>query len=627
MTNVDCWVEVAGTRFADTGPDLVAGVPTALADLSVQWGRETTVDQPAAATCQFLVDDRPGGTTFLESALDVGARVGVFASGDISTGAPVNVAQDPGFESLPVGPVNNRVKVESGTAQAVSSPVHAGARAVVYDPAVSQWMLVPPASFTSDPTAWDAIPRFDPSRPWTWSLAVRPDYRQVVVITPVLVSGPLATAPGAAVGPGVTVTGDGGWHVVQGATDVVAGTPDSWLGLRVQVGARPAWTTVPTTWVSTPGTWLDYRGVAIDDVGLLQPPGAVIRPALVFSGVVTDLSATLNDFGTARVQVTAVDQLAELENRGVGDVPWPAQPLTDRVQAVLTAAGVTVPARIDAPLGALQVSWEDVDNQPAGTLLGGYAQGVDGVLWSATHATTGPYLWIENPQNRAQVGELELDGALVVIVPTDELRGGTSLDGCLLPVAPVTWVRDVSDVITRVDATWAEQTLGDDGLPDPTDRTVTVDADPATVTKHGIRRYQVTTNLTSATDATNVAQRVLNRSASLEWRIAGLQLDCGLTPPVDAVDVGNVLDLLDGTARLGRAIIVDGADMWPGGDTIGLYLEGGAYRFDGAWTLDLNCSSHTGMGQSVLWNELDAGWSWSEFDPAIRWFDLWGVAA
>ena len=41
----------------------------------------------------------------------------------------------------------------------------------------------------------------------------------------------------------------------------------------------------------------------------------------------TDLAATMDPAGTLRVDVTAVDQLAELENRSVGDVPWPAETL------------------------------------------------------------------------------------------------------------------------------------------------------------------------------------------------------------------------------------------------------------------------------------------------------------
>jgi hypothetical protein len=623
----DCMLIVDGVQFADTAAAIAAGEPTALADVEVVWGRDTTVDQPAAGTCTAVIEDRTGGSSFLTSTLDVGARLEVIANGDIATDAPANIVHDPGFETLPLGDIiNGRVAVETGAASAVAAPVHTGAQAVAYDPAAPAWMLIPPAAFSADPTAWDAIPRFDPARPWSWQLAVRPDYWQAVTVTPVLLAGPTTPVPGAYLGVGVTVTGDGAWHVIENTTTVAAGET-GWLGLLVDVGPRPPWTAVPGTWDTTPGTWDDYRGVVVDDVVLAVPPGAIMRPALVFSGVVTDLAATMDRTGTMRVKVTAVDQLVKLENRGVGDVPWPAETLAARVDHVLADLGGIVTARIDSPLDTSMITWQDVDNQPAASLLAGYAQGVDGVLWSATHATTGPYLWIENPTNRAQIGELELVGALVVIVYTDEARGTTSLDGCLLPIEPIEWLRDVSDVITRVDATWSEQTLGDDGLPAPTDRKTTVDALAEVIDRHDIRRYAVTTNLTTQAAAEEVGQRILNRSTTLEWRAADVVLDLAVTPPATGLDVANVLDLLDGTSRLGRGLVVSDAEMWPGEDTIGLYLEGGSYIFDGAWRLALNCSSHTGMGASVKWNELDPAWAWNEFDPAIRWFDLHGIAA
>ena len=63
---------------------------------------------------------------------------------------------------------------------------------------------------------------------------------------------------------------------------------------------------------------------------------------------------------------------------------------------MLADPGVTPTATIDEGLRDLIVSWLDVDHQPAGWLIAELAAGVDGVLWSATHASTGPYLWIEN---------------------------------------------------------------------------------------------------------------------------------------------------------------------------------------------------------------------------------------
>jgi hypothetical protein len=270
----------------------------------------------------------------------------------------------------------------------------------------------------------------------------------------------------------------------------------------------------------------------------------------------------------------------------------------------------------------LMVSRRDVDHQPAGGLLTELAQGVDGVLWSATHATTGPYLWLEDPTARASLATLALEGGIVVIVPATSGRapGTTPLDGCDLPADEIRWVRDVTDVITRVDATWLDQTTS----PDVTERSVRVVDTPAETT-YGVRRYGVSTPLINAPDATNVANRVLARTRQTDWRVEGLEYDLGLAPPTAGVETGDVLDLLDGTIRLGRAIVVSDVAYWPGGDTVGLYLEGGVYQFETAWALALIGSPYAGMGTSGGWATLDPVWRWDQMDPDIDWYELWGV--
>jgi len=624
---VDCTLWVDGAPFADTVPDLITGAPTALADLTVVWGRDTTVDQPAAATCTTVIVDRTAGSELL-AVLDVGAPVEVFASGNVATGAADNVAVDPGFETLTPGPAGARVAVTTGVATVVTAPVHAGVRAIAYDPVPGGSMLIPPAAFTAgDPTGWDDIQTYDPSTVWNWSLAVHVDHLQPVTITPVLLTGPTFTTPGPAIGPPVTVTGPLGWITATGATTPAGGAAGGWVGLLVNVPTGTPWSVVPGTWAAAPGTWLDYRGVVVDDVAMIAPADNV-RTVLVFSGVVTDMSVVADAAGTLTATVVAADQLVDLENRAVADVPWPSETFAARVGHILTASGADVDTIIDPGLAGYLVTWLDVDNQAAGSLLAEYTAGVDGVLWSATHATTGPFLWFEDMRGRAQLGHLEMVGAMVVIIEDgEERRGTTHLDGCLLPVDPVVWVRDVSDVITRVDATWSEQTLDDTGNPKPTDRVVTVMADPDTVTRHGVRRMAVTTHLTTESDATSIADHVLFRASDVEWRTTGLTLDAGITPPAAGAATADMLNLLDGTARLGRGLIVSDVPLWPGDDTVGLYLEGGTYRFDGSWELAMNTSSNTGLGTSARWDEMDPTWAWNEMDPTIAWFDMYGIAA
>ena len=425
----------------------------------------------------------------------------------------------------------------------------------------------------------------------------------------------------------VTATGAGTWQTIAGSYTVTESRVGTWLGLYL--GSTPAgWDDLTGTWTATTGTWADYTPTYFDDQRILAPPSAV-RDVLVFAGRITDLSArSSNRDGSVRVEVTAVDQLADLENRYVGDEPWPAETLTVRVGRIASASGADVDVRVDDPLGALFVSWRDVDNQAAGALFAELAASVDGVLWSASHATTGAYLWIENVTLRAQVGVLELVGAFVtIVVDTESGRppGQTVIDGCQIPTEPLTWIRDVTDVLTRIDVTWLEQTTSE-GLPAPTERRIRV-LDSAAELEYGVRRMGLSTQLTSSADAIDVGNRILGRTRSPQGRVDGLTWDLGRYPPTAGEPMGAALDLLDGTTRLGRGLVVENADLWPGGDTIGLYLDGGRYTFDAAgWTLGLIGTPLVGMGESAEWNDLDPTWDWAQMDPTLEWPDLYGVA-
>lgn len=631
----DCWVTVSGSRFADTAADYQSGSPTALADLELTWGRGTTVDQPDASTVSFSVLDRTGGTSFLDS-LPIGVPVEVWTSGDISTGGAVDVAVDGSFESLAVGASGSpRVAVEpvgASTVVVIDTPTATGNRALRATATsggsvgIVRDVLIPPSAFSTSPSAWDSIPRFSEGVTWDWSVTIRAARDDPGAPTAwgsgVVFTDPTDSTGIASVGPLLSVVGDGNWHTVGGTITADAAAADHWLGVRVHWYIR-SWQDGPTgTWADTAGPWTEYGDVLIDDQKLFAPGEGLVRNVLVFSGRITDLKASVDLDGTVDVNVTATDQLADLQNRFVGDQPWTAETLASRVARIISASGAAVQTRIDEPLGALQVSRRDVDNQPAGGLIQELSAGVDGVLWSATHATLGPYLWIENPVRRAQLQTLALSGGVVVIVPStgsNAPAGRTILDGDDLPRGQVTWTRDVTDVVTRVDATWLDQST----TPDTTERHVLV-SDTAAEALSGPQRLGVSTPLTSEADARDVGNRILARSRKIPWRTEGLTYDAGLIPPAPGDETVALLDLLDGTIRLGRGVVVINAATWPGGSASG-YLDGGRYRWDGSWVLQLITTPITGVAVSGPWTSLDTTWAWNEFDPAIVWTDLFGV--
>ena len=74
-----CELWINGARFADGQPAELTTDPVALSGLSLIWGRNTSVDQPAPATVTFTVLDPPGGRRF-DEAVPLGAAVRVWAA-------------------------------------------------------------------------------------------------------------------------------------------------------------------------------------------------------------------------------------------------------------------------------------------------------------------------------------------------------------------------------------------------------------------------------------------------------------------------------------------------------------------------------------------------------------------
>jgi hypothetical protein len=346
---------------------------------------------------------------------------------------------------------------------------------------------------------------------------------------------------------------------------------------------------------------------------------------------VTDLVAEFDDgIGCPVVHVTAQDFTADLENVDIGDEPWPVESMKDRFLRIVDLSGFELTSIIDDSIAAIPVSYQDVDAQGAAGLLKDLAQSVDAVLWSAVHATTGAYLRVEDPANRAALFTLKMgDAGLVEIVPRGSSAAVLDISACDVLRDPVQWEQSVADVSTRVAVSWLEQALDDDGLPTTNEHTETL-VDDVLEVDHGKRRISVSTLLTTAGDAAAVATRILARTGVTGWRVSGFEIvDDASLEVVDAAAVSMMMTLLDGTSRIGLPIRLVDLPVWaPTAPTVGVYLEGGDYLFaGGAWSLSLTVSNAIATGESVPWVDLPPEWSWAEFDPDIGWLDMVGVTA
>jgi hypothetical protein len=621
-------VYVDGARFADGSPGDDPLAPTALSGLSVTWGRSTTVDQPEPSTCEFTIADLPGGSSFA-STLRTGLPVDIRARGLVSPDPTVSTVLDPGFDATPAGSTPRSVSTTAGSSVVAAVAGNPALRVVAADPRTAPTVLIAPDVFSTVVDAWDEIPKIGPGQSWSVAVDVMAWHGATVTVQPVLFTDPTGThySP---LGPAATRTGSGAWQTI--TVPAVSSTVSGWVGVRVRtVPVGPRWLDMSPdmSWAATPGVWVEYGSFAVDNVAILAPASGVDLEVLVYSGRITDLEASF-DGGIvgATVAVTCSDFTADLDNIRVGDEPWAVEPMGARFNRILALSELDVSAVIDATISPTPVSYQDVDSQPVAGLLKDLAQSVDGVMWSATHITTGPYLHVEDPDTRPPeyVLAVDPDTGLVEITDASVVAGGVQISACDVLRDPVSWIQNVADVATRVAVTWLEQGVDDAGLPTTTDRTyLTVDA--ALEVDYGQRGMSVSTMLSAQSDAADVANRVLARSSLTGWRIDGLVVDdveLDLTGP-PAVSL--VLKLLDGTTRNGLPIALVDLPAWsPVGTATACYLEGGKYAFvDGAWVLDLTVSRAETTGRSVAWVELDPAWRWVDFDPGMSWADLYGV--
>lgn len=624
------YVVLGSTRLADTGGDYEAGIPTALAGLSLTWGRDGPQSQPDIGSCSLTVADREGDADFL-GALKVGAPLTVYATVKVDTGAAgVDAAVDPGFASDLDWRVHatNPITDDPGK-DAIAPPGHA--IRVTLD---NTEVVVPIAPFTQHPGGWIGVPRI--SGPGMagqrWNVTMR--YR----VGPVAGSNvsywqfryftDSSKQPGKALKNYVSFGKQANTYITIGGYYVIPDNLpyDYWIGLAA-FGAGPAWNTViPSglTWAQVPvGTWDEVGASWVDEFHAVAP-AVNYRRATVANGRITDLAASA--MGDAvRVEVTASDWTADLANQNIGAAPWNAQRLDARATQIAAYAKNPPSVAVDARPAAFVVSWVDVDNQPLWGLLQDLATTGDGILWPRFGS-----LWIEDPDSRSAVMSLgpdPIDG-MIVISGARGTTGGVVLSSCDVDRDGLTLEQNAEDVITRVALTWQDQTVDGQGNQQPTDVTLYVDDDAAQY-DYGVRELAVSTQLTKASDGTAVANRKLARSKAGSWHANGLAWDTAVTAPNTLEHLMTALTMLDMSARVGLLVTVTDVPAWvPLGPDLSAYLEGGTYRYEGGrWLFELGLAPSSMSGASAAWTNLNPAWAWDEFDPSIFWSALWGVGS
>jgi hypothetical protein len=344
---------------------------------------------------------------------------------------------------------------------------------------------------------------------------------------------------------------------------------------------------------------------------------------IVFGGRVTDLTASFDDgLDGAVLAVVAVDMLADLANRFVGAEPWPAEELWKRARRILDAVLPGMVLNVPATPAALVVSKQDVDRQAAGVLLADLAVTGNAVLWVPVDPTGKPFVYYEDPGERASLTTFERDPNTGLWAPTTGGSTGLPVSACLLLRDPVDWHRTVTDLITRATVRWLEQTA--DGT---TERSVT-SVDTASESLYGARGLSVGTALTTSVDANARAGAVLAaHQPSDSWRVAGLEWDMLDAGPAEWALASA---LLDNQTRLGLAINLQDLPWWaPTEQRMAVYIEGGTYEFtDDRWVLSLDATPPTGVGATITFADiqpLDPKVRYVDVEPSVEYLDMIGV--
>jgi hypothetical protein len=636
--DITCEVLIDGTKLADTGPDLAGTAPVVLDDLSVTWGRESIAEQPDISSCEFTVRDAAGGSHFRD-VLHVGSTVEISATGSIpQTGLGSSYAVDGSFEATTTTNLKNRIQASPAGAAVlrtdggsdgtkylrITEPRAAGNVAAV---------TIPPDYFSTDVTSWDRIPTAEPGTIHQYSIDVRGPAGTAPTV-PVTITTHLIQPSGAIgmeVADPVTVTAGSSWQTVTHAVAIPAtATPNRWLAVRIQVGAGPYWDAAAGTWDAYPGTWDQTIPVVDIDNLRLYPPAFTSRNVLVWSGRISDIAASpLPDMSGATVRVLAVDSFADLANRYVGDQPWPAETMAVRFGRIVTLSGATgITYTIDPAPGAMVICSRDVDNQSSGGLLAELATSTDAILWFACHTGRGGYIWTEDPAMRVNLEHLAWTGTVWTVKPGPSVNSPDpiTLTACDVLADPVQWAQSGDEITTRVDVTYQKP-----GTPDNIEATYSV-VNTAAETVYGVHRYGLSTQLSTVTDATTVANRVLARSDNVDWRMSGIVWDTYLPIPADTATANAAMDLLDGTHRLGLPIAFTDLPAWsPVGTDSGVYCEGGTWQYtEGRWILSMNVTPAGNPGTAIPWNSAPSSpvnMTWNNTDPVQTWNDFDTVGA
>ena len=334
-----------------------------------------------------------------------------------------------------------------------------------------------------------------------------------------------------------------------------------------------------------------------------------------FTGAITDMAishaTTINNNPPMTIiDVTAVGLLANL-SRFFSDTTRPEEVLQDRVDAILTATGLTYSAQADPDYLLLEVLAADAVLEDARTQLDVLNDWTGGTLYDKPDGTVVFESYTRRGYNYATATwddmPYDWDNTTGDWISQYAL-GDAAPTAVTLPVSAVVWEprwqATASTIINDVTVSY--------GTADPQDIFNQVDA--VSVAAFGSRAVTINTGLADLDDASNRASLVLTAQATERWTLGGVEI---LMETLSAPELAEVMNLTSGD----RVIVTGLPTPGPITEFLGV-LEGWTetYTIDG-YRLTLALSDPRYSYAMLEWDGAGAA-DWANVPIATTWSDV-----
>lgn len=364
---------------------------------------------------------------------------------------------------------------------------------------------------------------------------------------------------------------------------------------------------------------LDMRVFA---TGLTTVPYALGDSVVIQANSVTRFTGSLTDLSIAHsgansgavpmtiIDITAVGRLADL-GRYTANTARPAETLQERVDAILTATGMTYAAQADPENNLLEIISADSQTVDARARLDELASWTGGTMYDKPDGTVVFESYTRRGYNYATAKWSEMVGDWASQIgdwASQYSPGDAAPTAVVLPSAGVVW-----------EPTWSatSNTIVNDctvsyGAASP--QATFQDTDPASITLFGKRAVSLTTGLATVSDAALRASLVLTAQASQRWQLGGVEI---LVDQLTAPQKTAVLGLTSGD----RVIVTDLPSPSPITQFLGV-LEGWreTYNIDG-YRITLALSDPRFSYAMVAWGEVSPTAQWGNVPVATTWAD------